>query len=147
MARLARKALPPYGIFHITARGVDGCLMYRDAVDYELFSGLFKRGVRNARLEVWAYCWMPNHYHALIEGPLEAISRAFHWINGIHAQEFNERHDRRGHLLQDRFHSKVIRDDEHLAHACDYIWNNPVRAGLCAKAGDWPWSGQILRSR
>jgi hypothetical protein len=57
------------------------------------------------------------------------------------ALRFNVRHERRGHLFQERFHARAIRDDEHLANACDYVLDNAVRAGLCASRDDWPWLG------
>ena len=28
-----------------------------------------------------------------------------------------------------------------LVNACRYVYLNPVRAGLCARPQDWPWSG------
>ena len=31
-------------------------------------------------------------------------------------------------------------DEDHLAAAVRYVAMNPVRAGLCARAADWPWS-------
>ena len=31
--------------------------------------------------------------------------------------------------------------DEQFEDTCAYVLNNPVRAGLCALAEDWPWSG------
>jgi hypothetical protein len=34
----------------------------------------------------------------------------------------------------------VIEDEEYLRSACDYVLLNPVRAGLCERASDWPWS-------
>ena len=73
--RMPRNALPAYGCFHITARGVDRCLIYRDVDDYRLFNVLFRRLAREAGLKVIVYCLMPNHYHAIIEGPMQAISR------------------------------------------------------------------------
>ena len=84
---------------------------------------------------------MGNHYHALIEASRDSLSAGLHRLNGTHAQRFNKRHGRVGHLFQDRFHARVLRDDEHLAHACEYVWNNPVRAEICLEAHDWPWSG------
>jgi REP element-mobilizing transposase RayT len=66
-----------------------------------------------------------------------------HGINGLHAQRFNERYERVGHLFQDRFSARPLRDDEHLSDACFYVWNNPVRADLCAEAHEWPWGGRF----
>jgi len=86
---------------------------------------------------------MPNHYHAVIETELERLSAGLHRLNGVHAQRFNERHGRVGHLFQDRFRAWVIRDEAHLLNACLYVRDNPVRARLCATAEQWPWSGRI----
>ena len=62
-------------------------------------------------------------------------------LNGGYAQTFNERHDRRGHLFGGRYSVYVIDREEHLAASCLYVLENPVRAGLSEKPGDWPWSG------
>ena len=100
--------------------------------------------VRDCEWHCHAYCLMNNHYHLLVECELAALSMGEHRLNGIYAQRFNRRHDRVGHLFQERFHAQVIRDDEHFANACEYVWNNPVRAGLCVEAREWPWSGRFL---
>jgi hypothetical protein len=71
---------------------------------------------------------MDNHYYAIVETALERLSAGCPRLNGLHAQHFNERHGRVGHLFQGRFDARVLRDDEHLARACAYVWNNPVRA-------------------
>jgi len=147
MARLPRNVLPARGIYHVTARGVDRCAIFLDEDDYSFFIRLFRNVREREFFDVDAYCLMPNHFHAIIEAELERLSRGMHRLIGIYAQRFNERYDRVGHLVQDRFHARVIRDDEHFATACRYVWDNPVRAGLCAEAHQWPWSGRMPRSR
>ena len=34
-------------------------------------------------------------------------------------------------------------NDLHFERAYEYICNNPVAAGMCATAGDWPWTGRV----
>ena len=34
----------------------------------------------------------------------------------------------------------AVTREEHLANALNYVANNPVRAGLCSHASEWPWS-------
>jgi REP element-mobilizing transposase RayT len=63
------------------------------------------------------------------------------WLNGVYAQRFNRRHARYGHLFAGRYGSRVIEGEEYLERACAYVLLNPVRAGLCGQAADWPWSG------
>jgi putative transposase len=141
MARLGRKLLPAAGIFHVTARGVARSSIVRDDDDARLFLALLAKHVRQERWDCHAFCLMPNHYHSILEATLDRLSHAFHRLNGVYAQTFNERHARSGHLFGDRFAAYVIRDDEHLRNAVEYVLANPVRAGLCERPEDWPWSG------
>ena len=127
----------------MTSRGVDRRPIYLDDEDYGFFVAFFRGVVRSRPVKVRAFCLMPNHYHAIIETTRDQLSSTFHRLNGVYAQRFNERHVRVGHLFQDRFHARVVRDDEHFANACTYVWNNPVRVGLCREAHEWRWSGRI----
>jgi REP element-mobilizing transposase RayT len=144
VARQPRSALPSEGVYHVTSRGVDRCAIYRDDEDRMLFLGLLRRVSRSREWVVHAYCLMGNHYHVVVETTLDRLSLGCHRLNGSHAQHFNERHGRVGHLFQSRFHARVLGDDEHLTDACAYTWNNPVRAGLCDTADQWPWNGRVV---
>jgi putative transposase len=84
---------------------------------------------------------MTTHYHLLVSSTRESLSRGLGRLNGFYAQGFNKRHSRRGHLFGDRFAAFIVEGDEHLESACRYILLNPVRAGLCATAEEWLWSG------
>jgi hypothetical protein len=57
-----------------------------------------------------------------------------HRLNGLHAERFNQRHHRTGHLFGDRLASWLIEDDDYLGAACQYVLENPVRAGLSLDA-------------
>jgi putative transposase len=140
VARLPRYVLPASGIYHVTARGVARTPITRDDDDSRLFLLLLAREVQREAWRVHTFCLMPNHYHAIIETTLERLSRGFHRLNSDLARTFNDRYKRWGHLFGDRFAAFVIRDEEHLHNASEYVLNNPVRAGLCERAEDWPWS-------
>jgi putative transposase len=56
-----------------------------------------------------------------------------------YTRRINFREKWRGYLWQGRFASFMM-DEPHLLAAARYVELNPVRAGLVAKAGDWPWS-------
>jgi putative transposase len=141
MARLPRKALPPRGIYHLTARGVARSAIVLDDEDARLFLALLALEVRRQRWDCHAFCLMPNHYHAILDTDLVRLSRGVHRLNGVFAQTFNERHARSGHLFGDRFAAFAIRDEDHLRNATEYVLWNPIRAGLCTQPEEWPWSG------
>ena len=95
--------------------------------------------------ELWgwrviAWCLMGTHYHLVVEAKREQMSHAVHRLNGLYAQSFNRRHERRGHLFENRFSSWVITDEGHLDATIAYVLENPVSAGLCTEAREWLWS-------
>lgn len=145
MARLPRSVLPASGVFHITNRGVNRCSIFVLESEREWFVAALRKAAREHRWIVHAYCLMGNHFHVIVEGEMSSISAGFQRITGHYASLFNRRHGRVGHLFQGRFQSRVVSGDEHLTEACHYVWNNPVRAGLCADAREWRWSGRIAR--
>jgi putative transposase len=44
---------------------------------------------------------------------------------------------------QKGFFDHVLRSRESYSEKREYVWQNPVRAGLVAKPDEWPFSGQI----
>lgn len=133
MPRLPRNLLPSQGIYHVTARGVARGAIVLDDEDGRLFLALLAQTVRREGWDAHVFCLLTNHYHLIVATLLESLSRGLHRLNGVYA--------RSGHLFGDRFTAFMIRDEDHLRNACDYVRQNPVRAGLCGEASDWPWAG------
>ncbi len=99
-----------------------------------------KRGLSGAGIEVWAYCLMPNHVHAVVvPGAEESLSGFFAPLHRRYARRTNQRYEWRGHLWQERFYS-VVMEEAHALAAMRYVELNPVRARLCESPLDWPWS-------
>jgi len=83
---------------------------------------------------------MGNHYHLLVETPKANLAKGMRQLNGVYAQSFNRRHGRDGHLFQGRYGARLVQADEHLLGVVRYIVRNPLRAGICTRLDDWPWS-------
>ena len=115
--------------------------MYRDANDYRLFLVLLRDAVEQWDWYVHVLCLMPNHFHLVVGTTGPRLSAGLHRANGVYAQSFNARYERSGHLFGDRFFARRIETEEELHAVCRYVLANPVRAGLCEAAADWPWSG------
>ena len=149
MPRTARGDLGD-GVFHVTARGNAGDTIFSDHIDCRAFLALLARAADRASWRIHAYCLMPNHFHLVVESAGPALSTGMRLLNGGYAQHFNERHDRYGHLFQGRFAARMIEGDSYFTEACQYVVENPVRAGLCERVEDYPWSalfnGQAQRS-
>ena len=139
MARYARVVVPgaPH---HVTQRGNRRQqTFFRDA-DYLAYLQIAAEAFAEAGVEVWAYCLMPNHVH-LIAAPSqpEALARAVGTTHLRYTRLINLRERWTGYLWQGRFASFPM-DEDYLRQCARYVALNPVRAGLAARAGDWPWS-------
>jgi putative transposase len=144
MPRLARLVVPGYP-HHITQRGSRRQQTFFDSADYRAYRDLMIRFKEEAGVEIWAYCLMPNHVH-LVAVPQQAqsLARLLRIAHHRYARRVNAARGWSGHLWQERFHSFVM-DEPHLLAAVRYVELNPVRAGLCAGPGDWPWSSAPAR--
>lgn len=125
---------------HVTTRGVRRARIYLDEFDYVGWLRIFERAVERFEWRCHAYCLMPNHFHLLIELTRPTLALGMKHLNQSYAQRVNARYDRTGHVFEAAYDATLIETDEHFVTACRYVVRNPVRAGLCAEAGDWPWS-------
>jgi len=139
MPRVPRSALPD-GYFHVFSRSVAETPLYRDDADRGRFVGYLRACERAHRWTCHAFCLMTTHYHLVVESNCGALSRGLQALNGRYARSFNRRHGRFGHLFAERFSARAIGDDEYLVEACAYVLQNPVKAGLCDRTEEWPWS-------
>ena len=126
--------------YHITARGNLGAPIYLDARDRRRFLAGLADVIGSFRWFCHAYCLMSNHFHLLLSTPEPDLARGMQRLNGRYGQRFNLRHARKGHLFEGRYGARLVESESHLLEAARYVVLNPVRAGLCASPGDWPWS-------
>lgn len=139
MARLPRFVLP--GIpHHVTQRGNGRQRVFFEDADYALYRDLFAQAAERAGCEVWAYCLMPNHVHAIVvPADEDGLRRTFGDLHRRYTGFIHARARKTGHLWQGRFGS-VAMDEAHLFHALRYVSLNPVRAGLVKHPAEWRWS-------
>jgi putative transposase len=83
---------------------------------------------------------MDNHVHLiLLPGSADGLRSTMARTHTRYAQRINRLHRLDGHLFQGRFGSRAMAP-AHLVRAVRYVENNPVTAGLVARAEDWPRS-------
>lgn len=139
MARIARVVIP--GVpHHVTQRGNRRLPTFFAEGDYAAYKEYLTQGCTQTGTEVWAYCLMPNHVHLLlVPKTADGLRAALAEAHRRYTRMINFRNGWRGHLWQERFASFPM-DEAHLLNAARYVELNPVRAGLVATAGEYPWS-------
>ena len=70
-------------------------------------------------------------YHVMLRG----INR-----QDMYAIYYNQKYSRSGHLFQDRFKSEPVNDMPYFVTLLRYIHQNPTKAGIVSKVGDYDWS-------
>lgn len=99
------------------------------------------------RYRLLAWCVMANHVHVLLT-PIWELSKAMQGLKGFTARQINQLQRQSGRTFwQDESYDHWVRDEAELLRIIDYIEKNPVKASLCAEAGDWPWSSARFRGR
>ena len=130
--------------------------LFRQEENYHYFLNLWAKHIEPIA-DTYAYCLMPNHFHALIrikeldiieakiamsdEVTIETfISRTFSNFFNAYAKAFNKMYDRRGSLFNRPFKAKEIDNDQYLTVVIAYIHRNPVHHGFRDTIDDWPFS-------
>lgn len=122
-------------------RGNGGQRIFLHHEDWSFFLRTLAATKQALPFELFAYCLMPNHFHLLLRICQASLSRIMQRLESTYAQYINRREARDGHLFQGRFKSFTCPDDTKVLKVLRYIHLNPVRAGLAASPGLWPWSG------
>ena len=113
-------------IYHIMVRSISEVDLFRSEEDKEAYLGYMKKYQKVYEFRVYAYCLMDNHAHFIIDANGADISKIMHSINFSYAQFYNRRYERHGHLFQDRFKSKIVKNERYMIALSAYIHNNPT---------------------
>ena len=98
------------------------------------------------RLVAWVV--MPNHAHMLCTPCAEhSLASIMHSIKSFSSTEANKLLDRSGRFWQKEYFDRYIRNATQFARTVAYIENNPVKANLCDRPEDWPFSIARFRTR
>lgn len=128
------------GLYHVTQHATGDEVFYRDTFDRFFFEGLLGRALDRFRWELHAYCQVDNHYHLLVQIRELTLALGMQFVDSRYVQGFNQRHGRKGTLVQGRYTATLVDTAGYYVDCLAYIAMNPVKAGLCRRPEDWEWS-------
>lgn len=97
--------------------------------------------VNKPKIEILAYCLMPNHFHFLVKQAAdEGISSYMQRFINSYVHYVNIKYKRVGPLFQGPFKGVLIESDEQFLHVSRYIHLNPLASGLVPDLKNYPWS-------
>lgn len=119
----------PGAIHHVIIRGIGRSLIFRDSQDYRNFISRLARLLNETTTSCYAWALMKNHAHLLLRSGSSPLTSFMRRLLTGYAQQFNRRHNRSGHLFQNRYKSFLCEEDPYLLELVRYIHLNPIRAG------------------
>ncbi|MGD8227432.1 MAG: transposase [Desulfobacteraceae bacterium] len=146
MPRSARLDVPNV-LQHVMARGIEGRDIFRDIRDREAFLQRLSKIVTEGKGQLFAWCLMPNHIHLLMRPQEMTLANMMRRLLTGYAVWHNRRHNRKGHLFQNRYKSIIVEEDPYFLELVRYIHLNPVRAGILKtmpRLDRYPYTGHSV---
>lgn len=108
----------------------------RTMIQHEVLNGI--KGIGDTRIFAW--CFLPNHYHVLVEVELSKFREWVKHLNNWTSREWNLEDGTPGRKAWYRFSDRGIRSERHFWATVNYIHVNPVKHGYAQYINDWQWS-------
>ena len=127
-------------VYFVTFNTHDRAKLLATSAVHEQFVA-FAQEAASRDIAVGRYVIMPDHIHLFVAGPREfALGR---WV-GTLRRALSQAITTPSPHWQDGFFDHLLRNGESYAQKWEYVRLNPVRAGLCGEAGEWPYQGEIV---
>lgn len=117
-------------VHHIIVRGIERCVIFGDDTDRDRFIERLSRILTESATQCYAWALIPNHFHLLLKTGRVPIGVVMQKLLTGHAVSYNRRHNRVGHLFQNRYKSILCQEEPYLLELVRYIHLNPIRAGV-----------------
>ena len=142
MARALRLAFEG-ACYHITSRGNRRENIFYSDNDKKVFIEKLNETLNKYHFICYAYCLMDNHYHLFIKTPDANISEGMHYLNTSYTNWIKAEHNIVGSVLQGRYKSILVEQNNYGLKLSAYIHLNPLRAGMVKNLKQYRWSSYL----
>ena len=126
---------------HVIQRGNNRQPCFYTEPDYRAYIEYLCHACERHDCRVHAYVLMTNHVHLLVtQSRLRGLSGMMQSLGRRYVKYVNDSYRRTGTLWEGRYKASLVSTDGYMLVCSRYIELNPVRAGMVAHPGDYPWS-------
>jgi putative transposase len=132
---------------HVMVRGIERRDIFVDDRDRLAFLERLSRLLIKTATDCLAWSLLTNHVHLLLRPTKGKLSEMMRRLLTGYAVVFNLRHNRCGHLFQNRYKSIVCEEDSYLLELVRYIHLNPIRVGMVSSVrqlDSYHWTGHAV---
>ena len=135
--------------YHVYNRGNEKRVVFHDDDDRNSFLDLLFESAALFAVDVHSFALMPNHFHLMITTREANLCQFMQQFQNKFIKVYNARHDRVGHVFQDRYRAIVVDSTAYGSELSRYIHLNIARSGTMKTAGirerlatlrAYPWS-------
>src|SRR5712691_2808827 len=140
---MPRLACPeePRSTLHVVQRGRERRACFSCTGDRAAYLDALRECAARAGCAVHAYALMGNHVHLLFTAlRAEGAARLMPAIAASYARHLATAYGHEDSVWEDAYDASPVHARRHLLACMRYIEENPVRAGLAARPGEYPWS-------
>jgi putative transposase len=126
-------------VSHVFSRGTGACRIFLDGRDRERFLSILATVAERYGWRVHFFTLLGTHYHLVLTTTRPNIAAGMRDLLSTYCRSFNRKYERKGHLIEARYSSVLVEDEDHAVRLVPYLSLNAVRAGLVRRPEDWPW--------
>jgi len=89
---------------------------------------------------IHSFVLMSNHFHMLISTPMLNLDGIMKYFCRETGRSINLLRGSNDHVFGSRYKWSIIQSPEYYHHAYRYVYQNPIRAGLCHRVEQYPYS-------
>jgi REP element-mobilizing transposase RayT len=130
----------PKTIYFVTSRTIQSrFLMAPSDTTNELIGGILARAVRQCEVEVFAYVFTSNHFHAMVRAPSAvAMSKFMQRLQSNIAVKIGRLVGWRGRFFARRYSAEPVVDEGAQVERLAYVLSHGVKEGLVSEVRKWP---------
>ncbi len=134
------RVIDPDSVYHVVSTGSNKGPIAWTGDDYDSPVRELAKAATRYKWEVYAWCVMTTHHHVVVRAPKNGLSAGFQLVNGSHSRRMSRRYTRTAHLFHNRPTVIEMQSQAHLVAGILYVVRNPIAAGICERASQWPFS-------
>jgi putative transposase len=113
----------------------------------DLLLNVIRENRAKGRFQVHEFVFMRDHVHLLLTpSPSVSLEKTVQFIKGGFSFRAKKENLFNGEIWQKGYHENAIRDAAEYAQHIEYIWMNPVKAGLVERPEEYLYSSARLKT-
>lgn len=126
--------------YHIYNRTNNREYLFDLKADFPTFLRVIKAIALRTNFRPHHFVLMTNHFHLIGSTPDANLPEFMRRFQSTVSQAINAERNRTNHTFGSRYGATVIQTEEYMTKLIQYVYQNPIYAGMVGKPSDYPYS-------